>query len=336
MRNLAVLTIAALALATTAQAQDRADPVQAAIAPYAAYQMDISELRVRRLESADALEAAIDQAVSHNREALARGWIAYGAQVAAQSPEFVRGVRDAADYYGREPTVRALLRSQYYASGLRGADAAMKLALDSAAADGARVIAVADRYQEMAYALQRQRWANALAPSQAARVQRVRSLTVGGSNAARVEAISARLVVSPQSQATASDPGVYGGRRFWDALGGAQVVEVSAATPSWRVEPSRGEAVHRMITLAALQALDAATENSSAVAQILEEQRSKDCLELAQLQLFQCMSAARYRYENAFCLGQHAMRDVGRCISAVAAPATAAMTPVPANPNGMH
>src|SRR5262245_1948797 len=102
MRSFAILAVAASALATTAVAQQAGDPVQDAIAPYAAYQIDITELRTRRLETADALEGAIDQAVSHNRNALARGWIAYGAQVAAQSPEFIAGVRAAAEYYGRE------------------------------------------------------------------------------------------------------------------------------------------------------------------------------------------------------------------------------------------
>jgi hypothetical protein len=46
------------------------------------------------------------------------------------------------------------------------------------------------------------------------------------------------------------------------------------------------------------------------------------------LQLYQCMSAARFRYENAFCLGQHGLRDIGTCIGAVAQPDTTAMTPV--------
>jgi len=330
MRSFAILAVAAAALATSAVAQDASDPVRAAIAPYAAYQIDITELRTRRLENADALEGAIDQAVAHNRNALARGWIAYGAQVAAQSPEFIRGVRDAAEYYGREPTIRAVMRSPYYASGLRGADDAMRLALESAAADGARVVAVADRYQEMAYALQRQRWANALAPAQAARVQRVRTLSASTNYSnTRVAGFAPRFDVTPVSLSPHSDPSVYGGRRFWDALDGAQVVETSSpVVTGWRLEPSRGEAVYRMMTVAALQALNATSENMQTVNQILDEQRSRDCLELAQLQLYQCMSAARYRYENAFCLGQHAMRDIGRCISAVATPAAAAMTPV--------
>jgi hypothetical protein len=78
-----------------------------------------------------------------------------------------------------------------------------------------------------------------------------------------------------------------------------------------------------MTTLAALQALGVADERPQQAQQLLSESRSQQCLEMAQLQLFQCMSAARFRYENAFCLSQHALRDVGACISGVAQPAPA-------------
>ena len=85
---------------------------------------------------------------------------------------------------------------------------------------------------------------------------------------------------------------------------------------------------------AALQALDATTANQSAVSQLLNDPRSRDCFEMAQLQLYQCMSAAHFRYENAFCLGQHGLRDVGICMSAVGQPDTIAMTPLPSGGGG--
>ena len=93
---------------------------------------------------------------------------------------------------------------------------------------------------------------------------------------------------------------------------------------------TRGMALDRMAAVAALQALDATTSNQSAVSALLADPRSRDCFEMAQLQLYQCMSAAHFRYENAFCLGQHGLRDVGICMSAVGQPDTTAMTPIPA------
>ncbi|MEZ5996012.1 MAG: hypothetical protein R3C25_09670 [Hyphomonadaceae bacterium] len=344
MRSLAVwTTTAAVALLGAANAQTPAatggdGDLQTAVTAYAAYQNDVSELRSSTIRDANSLESALDRVAHHNRDALTRGWIAYGASTAAQSPAFVQGVRDAAAYYGRDAVIWAVTVDPSYARGLRGGQEATRMLLDSANADSARIIAVADRYQEMAYSLQRQRWANGVAPQQAARVQRIRSLGRDGAPAGAVPAeIATRLNVTPLSFSPSSDPSVYGGRRFWDAVrGGDTVVEV-ASTPAarnWRVNASRGEALDRMSAVAAMQALDAVGANQSAVSRLISDPRSRDCFEMAQLQLYQCMSAARFRYENAFCLGQHGLRDMGACIGAVAQPETTAMAPVPSGRGG--
>jgi hypothetical protein len=341
MRRLAVwTTTAAVALLGVANAQTTASSdepsaasgdLQTAVTAYAAYQNDVSELRASAIGNANQLEAALDRVARHNRDALTRGWIAYGASTASQSPAFVQGVRDAAAYYGRDAVIWAVTVDPSYARGLRGGAEATRMLLDSANADSARIIAVADRYQEMAYSLQRQRWANGVAPQQAARVQRIRSLGREGAPASAVPTeMSPRLAVTPLSLSPSTDPTAYGGRRFWDALrGGNEVVEVAAtpATYQWRVNASRGPALDRMAAVAALQALDAVDANQSAVSRLISDPRSRDCFEMAQLQLYQCMSAARFRYENAFCLGQHGLRDIGTCIGAVAQPDATAMTP---------
>lgn len=349
MRSLAVwTTTAAVALlGGVASAQSAPDAegsssgsgdLQLAITAYAAYHSDVSELRAGALSNAGELEGALERVARHNRDELTRGWIAYGAQAAAQSEPFVRGVREAAAYYGRDAVIWALTVDPTYARGLRGGADATRILLESANADSVRIIAVADRYQELAYSLQRQRWANAVAPGQAARVTRVRALGAEGAPDDAVPSdIAPRLRVAPLSLSLASDPTAYGGRRFWDALrGGAEVVEVSApaVTYRWAVNITRGEALDRMASVAALQALDAIDANQSAVSRLINDQRSRDCFEMAQLQLYQCMSAARFRYENAFCLGQHGLRDIGTCIGAVATPDTTAMTPIPAAGGG--
>ncbi|MBN8606808.1 MAG: hypothetical protein J0L81_07810 [Caulobacterales bacterium] len=347
MQRLAVwTTTAAVALLGVANAQTNpaaeggagSGDLQTAVTAYAAYQSDVGELRASAPNNANTLEAALDRVARHNRDELTRGWIAYGAQTAAQSPAFVQGVRDAAAYYGRDAVVWALTVDPSYARGLRGGNEATRMLLDSANADSARIVSVADRYQELAYSIQRQRWANQVAPQQAQRVQRIRTLGREGSpdNAVPAE-VAPRLRVTPLSLSPSSDPTAYGGRRFWDAVrGGDQVVEV-ASTPvsyQWRVNVTRGEALDRMASVAALQALDAVDSNQSAVTRLINDPRSRDCFEMAQLQLYQCMSAARFRYENAFCLGQHGLRDVGTCIGAVAQPEATAMSPIPTGHGG--
>jgi hypothetical protein len=343
MRSFAVwTTTAVVALMGVANAQTAAPAegapaasagdLQTAVTAYAAYHNDVSDLRADSVGNDRQLESALDRVGRHNRDELTRGWIAYGASIASQSPAYVQGVRDAASYYGRDAVIWAVTVDPSYARALRGGGEATTLMLDSANADSARIINVADRYQELAYSLQRQRWANAVAPQQNARVQRIRSLGVEGAPDSAVPAeMAPRLTVAPLAVQPGADPTAYGGRRFWDALrGNAEVVEVSAqpVTYQWRVNITRGEALDRMAAVAALQALDAVEANQSAVGRLIADPRSRDCFEMAQLQLYQCMSAARFRYENAFCLGQHGLRDIGTCIGAVAQPGETAMTPV--------
>ncbi|MBC7769653.1 MAG: hypothetical protein H7124_12805, partial [Phycisphaerales bacterium] len=180
MRSLtAWTTTAAVALlggAASAQTTSENVDLQTAITAYAAYHSDVSELRATSPNNANALETALDRVGRHNRDALTRGWIAYGAQTAAQSPAFVQGVREAAAYYGRDAVIWAVSVDPSYARGLRGGQEATRMLLESAQADSQRIISVADRYQELAYSIQRQRWANTVAPGQPARVQRIRGL----------------------------------------------------------------------------------------------------------------------------------------------------------------
>ncbi|MGH6950952.1 MAG: hypothetical protein ACREH4_08770 [Vitreimonas sp.] len=349
MRSLAVwTTTAAVALLGVANAQTppaaeagaASGDLQTAVTAYAAYHADVAELRARTPNNAATLETALDRVARHNRDELTRGWIAYGAQTAAQSPAFVEGVRRAAAYYGRDAVIWAVTVDPSYARGLRGGQEATRLMLDSATADSQRILAVADRYQEYAYSVQRQRWANTVAPQQAARVNRIRALgREGAPDNAVPAAYAPRFAVTPLSLQPASDPTAYGGRRFWDALrGGADTVEVSStpASAQTRVNATRGEALDRMAAVAALQALDATDANQSAVSRLIADPRSRDCFEMAQLQLYQCMSAARFRYENAFCMGQHGLRDIGTCIGAVGQADAAAMTPITGAASNRH
>ncbi|MBL8548401.1 MAG: hypothetical protein JNJ73_00345 [Hyphomonadaceae bacterium] len=340
MRSLAALTTtAAIALGGVASAQTGAytpgvtptspqiapqavaggaTPVQSAVHAYAAFQKDVGDLRGARIGNANELESALDTGARHNRDALGRGWIAYGAMTAAQSPAFVRGVREAAAFYGRDAVVNGMMADTGWARLLKGGDEATGMVLAATVADASRINDVAERYREMAYSLQRQRWANAVAPQQAMRVQRVRDL--GRTDASSGAAPNPRLYAAPTTYTPWTDPTAFGGRRFWDALrGGELVTEVSApAALAWRIKPERAEAINRMTTIAALDALGATAEQPQRVSQLLSEPRSNSCLEMAQLQLYQCMSAARFRYENAFCMSQHALRDVGQCINGVA------------------
>jgi hypothetical protein len=47
---------------------------------------------------------------------------------------------------------------------------------------------------------------------------------------------------------------------------------------------------------------------------ILAEPTGAVCLNMAKLNLYQCLAVARPHYEDVFCLGQHALEDTGSCL----------------------
>jgi hypothetical protein len=321
--------------APVAPAGPPAEPLAAAIPGYAAFQGDISTLQAGNVNTADDLERALDTAAGQNRTAVMRGWIAYGALTAAQSREFAQGVRETAGHYGQARFIRGLVLDPGYAQTLKGGRDAARLALEASRADGERVYAVGARYKEMAYGLQKQRWAGQVAPQQPARVQRIKRLADQAAQRTVAPEFAPRLVAA--TGAGTGDANAFGGRSFWDTLRltpATTVQQIAAPAYVVRVNNDRVSAVNRMTTLAALHILGATQDPAAQTDRMLSEDvASKNCFELAQVQFYQCLSAARFRYENAFCLGEHALKDMGACIrDAATADQTAMSTPVAGTP----
>ncbi|MBC7769592.1 MAG: hypothetical protein H7124_12495, partial [Phycisphaerales bacterium] len=76
-------------------------PLHQALDAYALYQSDVSALLDADIASEAALESALELAARHDPARVSRGWVAYGALAAAQSPAFVRGVRSRVTAAGR-------------------------------------------------------------------------------------------------------------------------------------------------------------------------------------------------------------------------------------------
>jgi hypothetical protein len=55
-------------------------------------------------------------------------------------------------------------------------------------------------------------------------------------------------------------------------------------------------------------------EYSPQLTALLADTAENQCLHLAKLNLYQCLSVAKPHYEDVFCLGQHAVGDTGQCV----------------------
>ncbi len=308
MRPFALL----LFLCAAAPAQAQTNPVHDAAVAYALYQTDITDLLAANIASAGDLDTALLRAARHDPAQVTRGWIAYGGLAAAQSPAFVRGVRSRVTAASRAAVIRQLRRDITYARRRPpGAAEALQLVLSSAAADGARMNAAAQRYSGIGDAMNMSGWART---DRSARDTALRA-------SARAEhtlapELAARIRIGALSATPLTDAGALGGARFWDAIAGRP-----SPTPPplpWRLNSARTDIADRMFTIAGLVIVETTTEESARVAAVLDEPRTRECLELEQLQFRQCASVANDSSEDAHCLARHGLAAPGACFASLA------------------
>lgn len=324
------------------------EPLGKNVQAYAAFQNDIYQLQTSSIATAADLDRAMERASGQNIDALTKGWIAYGALTAAQSPEFVQGVRETAGFYGKEKFMFGVVIDNSYASTLKGHNEAFQMLLEGARADGRRVETAGERFKELGYSLQKQRWGGAVAPQQTQRLQRMRGASASAFERRASPEMAPMLIAAVGAHQPGLNPSGFGGRAFWDtatnpalrtATPGVTIAAATSAPSSaqtgyrLKAHPDRVNAFNSMTTLAALYIMDLTREPSAQADKLLNDGATRNCLSLKQAQFYQCVSAARFHYENAFCLGEHAIKDVGSCIAnATSLESTPISTPVAAPP----
>lgn len=281
------------------------EPLHRAVEAYALYQTDITATLDADIPDAASLDAALDRAVRVDPERLTQGWIAYGALVAAQSPAWVNGVRSRVRAAGRPAVLRQLRRDWTYARRRPpGADEATQLLLRAFAADNARTNALAIRFEGLGNAGDTSAWARRSNEREAAlRAPSTRTLA---------PELLVRLHPAPLAATPLTEPGAFGGVRFWDALGNR-----ASPTPPilpWRIVPARTATLDRMFTLAALMIVGATESETSRVGAALTDEPVRQCLAMQQLQLRQCASVTSSPNEDAFCIAQHGYRLPSQCL----------------------
>jgi len=295
MRTLSLALGSLLFLAASAQA----DPLHEAVDAYALYQNDVSNLLGVDIESGRTVDAALARILRHNAAEVARGWIAYSALTAAQSPQFAAGVQSQIRDLGRDGVLAALDDDIGYARRQNSTEA-IALVLEAASADAARAGRAGDRYESFA--------------REESHVQLVASVLEVDIGAARLSPqMLERLHIGPLAGAPMRNPADFGGRGFWDALAGR-----NDRTETARPGPERGvyaPVTNHILTLAALAVADASDDDR--VAALLNEPITRQCLEMQRLELRQCLSVSVDAGERAYCLGHHGLSGPGECFSAI-------------------
>lgn len=246
-----------------------------------------------KFQSAAGVAEGLKVGAGYDAGQLQEGMVAYGAMAALQSARFVYAVMDAAaDARSRHDLKEQLLADPVGAVRLRGAEEAAALANAAILHEVAPVVANGKALKQAAYDVQHQAWSGAAAPDQAGRL-------------ARAKAESA-------IRATVKD---------------SDMAELMSGLASVTAERGGGSpftpAAVRSVALAALAILgdgDADADEAPRMQAVSADLSTAQCLKMAKLNLFQCLSVAGPEYEDVYCLGQHAVFDTGQCVSAAAKP----------------
>lgn len=281
---------------------------------YAGYHRTLGDIRSRPITSGDDLDFTMDRLSAYlGEERLAQAWIAYASLIAEQHPEFLDDVRDVADYYGRDVAIAGFLNDPAYATAFRNSGAASQSVLEVIEADSGEIREVGEQFRLAAYDLQSARWANAVSRDRQARLAAIqiagqRPLPPG------LDMFSTQFVDSDHLGSASSE--------FSGLTAPSQAPARSLSGPELALEvgvayePDRVR-VGRILSIAALRAISSeSTYSDEALTQLLADPLAQRCLAWARINLEQCVAAGHFKYEDSFCIAQHALLDVSDCLQA--------------------
>lgn len=291
---------------TLAQPQDNA--LERRAVNYVALREDVAAIEATPFDSAATTREAHKRLSAHAAKDISSGWVAYAALVAASTPEFAQALqkdmkKSERGLKGRDAFLARLSADPSYARKLKGADAAAARVLEMTAQDSLRLARLGEAFKSQAYAMQKTAWGKQRIAASSERLSEAEAYA-----RTRAPAPAPALPVSRNGAVTApvlaSASGAWA--PDWGAAGAAGV----------NSEPNAQVIMDRVLNLAARYSVGAMNEKIVDV--YAKNDRADQCLSMATLTLRQCIAATRTPYEEAFCLGEHALIDTASCVGWVA------------------
>lgn len=292
---------------TLAQPQDNA--LEREAANYIRFREDVTHIEAQAFTNANVTREAHRMLGSHDPKAISDGWVAYAALVAASQPEFSKAMQKEL----KKSKQRGMSNKQAFLSklsqnprlprSLDGGKEAVDAILAMAVRDGARITALGESFKSQAYAMQKTAWGKKRISSGGERVSDAESFS-------RSRPSPVTPVMSVADNDGVASPRLSGVSESWDANWG------QAAGQGYATEHNADVIIDRALNLAARYSVGAM--NSKLVDVYAKNDKSERCLSMAKLTLNQCIAATRSPYEEAFCLGEHALNDIATCTGWVA------------------
>jgi hypothetical protein len=289
-----------------------ADPILRNAETYAAFHGDVGAAGRRELLSGADLDATMDSLTRYYEgDRLVDAQIAYAALVAAQHPDFIDSVRAVADYYGTDTARSALMNDPVYVTGFMGAPEASDAVVGAISEDVDQMEVVGERYRQAAYDLQSSTWAARRASD---RQERLSSLETAS------DRLDVDFHLQDGSRGAVNGPGRLGSASALFAerapTTGPSLPDLAVTVGEQQMEPDERR-VGRMLAVAALQSIESG--DMAALDYMLNDASVERCITWARLTMAQCVAAGYFKYEDSFCIAEHALLDVADCLTATQA-----------------
>ncbi|WP_425411045.1 hypothetical protein [Hyphococcus sp.] len=302
-----VAGLAASAVSADTLAQPKDNTLERAAANYIRFREDVAALEAIPFTNEEVTREAHRRLSSHDTKSLSDGWVAYAALVAADSPAFAEAIQEQIKIKsnrrkgvigGVDGLMANVAADPTFLRNLPGAQEAVNSIVAMTVQDGARITELGEAFKTQAYAMQKTSWGKKRISPPQSRLDE--AATYFRSRAKPATPIFERAVdegVAPPALASA--------KAEWAADWGAEGGQ-------GRITEKTAEAViDRILNLAARYSTDAL--NPRLVEVYSQNTKSERCLSMAKLTLDQCIAATRTPYEEAFCLGEHGLKDVATC-----------------------
>jgi len=251
--------------------------VHAVAQPYVAFDSAVDEAFKSQLATPREVRRLLDGLRFSEPQTVAQSWLAHRGLIAAENPEFREGVRLALARDGAISVMQQLSGRGSYARNIHGADAAVAAVLERVANDNYRMTVLKGRFLSTAQEFQTKRWGMIDRPETGA--------PVDFADAGAGDSLATQITETLQNFSPISPAHAY-------------------ASPL----------MERVLAYGALHVIATSLETDVSTAEMAPaDRRTTSCLNWAKLNLNQCVAAAHFPSEEAWCTATHAIEDVRAC-----------------------
>ena len=235
--------------------------------------------------------------------------IGYGALIGAQNSGFAEGVIETARYRGLDSVIYQLYVDPDFAASMPGAQSAIAEIQNAWANDIAALEQSAAHIKKQSYDLQKlPEWKKLRTDSRTERLE-----AIGQAQSLRFDPpdTTRRQIAQIGTIRQGDLDGPQKRQAFWQVFG-----YTPPPTPQIFPDQQNTTLQRKALTLSALEILGATGNDSSEwIENYMTSPWLAQCVNTARLNTEQCIAAGHFKYEDAFCIAEHELKEISTCLA---------------------